>query len=157
MSEAKRELLNMNQAEASQLLSVNSRTIRRWMKETPPIPFTIISGTEVEYDAPAIVQWFKNHQLEAFKKANRISDLKQAGLQDLKARAELRELELKKAQARLIPAKEVKKEWLAEVKTIEQELSSLPPKLASVEATSYQERKDTYQAIVDTVLGHLAN
>jgi len=154
----KRELLSMNQAEASQLLSVNTRTIRRWMKEVPPIPFTIISGTEVEYDGTAIVQWFKTHQIESFKKANEISDKRQAQLKDLKARASLLEIELTKVQAELVSAKEVAKEWLAETRVLEDKLSALASKLATVDSSkSYQERKDAYQSIVDALLDDLAN
>jgi ferritin len=128
------------------------------MKEVPPIPFTIISGTEVEYDGTAIVQWFKTHQIESFKKANEISDKRQAQLKDLKARASLLEIELTKVQAELVSAKEVAKEWLAETRVLEDKLSALASKLATVDSSkSYQERKDAYQSIVDALLDDLAN
>ena len=51
-------MLFINETETAELLSVSTRTLRRWRRERR-IPFFQLPGGGVRYDRDALVEWLK--------------------------------------------------------------------------------------------------
>ncbi len=150
----------MNQLEAANLLSVTVRTLSSWHSEDPPIPFKRISQTELDYAAPEIVRWWGAREVrKAIRTSNNWQEEKMvAESREAVAKAELREIELARVKAELLPAGEVERAWTQMLLTFRQALLNMPHQLAVAfeDGLAYAERKAKVQAMIDRALRDLA-
>jgi phage terminase Nu1 subunit (DNA packaging protein) len=151
----------MKQTEAAILLGVKPKTLISWAKLDPPLPVTKISATEVDYDAPSIVQWLVQYEVQKYAQKNVYSseEKKLAETREAFAKAELQEIKLAEIKGELLPVKEVQTVWTNQVLVIRRGLLNLPHRLATAveDGLSYQEKKDKAQQIIDEVLEFLAS
>lgn len=108
--------------ELAEVMNVSQRTLFRWKREGMPIT------KEGYYDLEKIAEWYKTKV--GFIPADEGEGKFYWQETILKCKARLLEMEVAKAQAELMPRKEIEQGWAMQVAAVRAEFTALPDRIA---------------------------